>query len=364
MTGGRKMGRWSIEMSLVGNGTSGVVPDADPIFQGIFGQTAAVGSGTQTVTSSTDATPIIVTCSGTHGITSGAVEVVSFTGHSTNVNVNGVWLAYANSSTTLTLVGSAGNGLGAGSGGTVSRVKVGYTFVDAITHFTMWSFRTPTSLDQRVGNTCVVTEATFNFNQDVATWSANGDAYWVARSLDFANYDVYQKGGLAVFPSEPSSPVTNGTIIPGFTGRFIAGLSAASTTLSAFALAAYTFPTIRNGTIRVQTQNLLIRDTFGTYYPTLTEGDVRNITLTFNIYDDDSSQVNLLKSWGDSKAPVDFVINLGTVVGNTFVFYLKNVYLANHVLGDGQLRFDAAYSESRATTSNLNVRDEFAMYIV
>jgi hypothetical protein len=81
------------------------------------------------------------------------------------------------------------------------------------------------------------------------------------------------------------------------------------------------------------------------------------------VYDDDSTQVQQLKSWGDSKTPVDFVINLGTNVGNTFVFYMKNVYLASHVLGDGQLRFDAAYVDSRATTSNLAVRDEFQMTV-
>lgn len=363
MTGGRKMGRWSIEMSLVGSGTPGTAPDCDPILQAIFGQTAAVGSGTQTITSSTDATPIVVTASGAHGITSGALEVVTITGHTTNTNANGVWLAYANSTTQLTLIGSSGNGSGAGASGTISRVKLTYTFVDAISQFTLWSFRTPSTLDQRVGGNCVVAESTFNFNQDVATWQANGDCFWVVRSQDFANLDVYQKQGLAVFPPEPSAPVTNGTIIPGFTGRFVAWQSVGTTSAAAFATDAQTFPTIRNATLRVQTQNLMVRDTFGSYYPTLTEGDVRNITLTFNIYDDDSTAVNTLKSWGDSKTPVDFIINQGTVVGNIFVFYLKNVYLAAHVLGDGQLRFDAAYSDSRATTTNLQVRDEFSLIV-
>lgn len=363
MTGGRKMGRWSIEMSLVANGTPGTVPDCDPLLAAIFGQTAAVGSGTQTITSSTDATPIVVTCSGSHGVTSGALEVVTIAGHTTNTNANGVWLAYATSASVLTLIGSAGNGSGAGASGTVSRVKLTYTFVDDITHFTLWSYRTPTTLDQRVGNSCVVTETTFNFNQDIATFQANGDCFWVLRSKDFSNSDVYQKGGLGAFPSEPGAPVTNGSVIPGFTGRFVAWQSVATTTAAAFAAAAQTFATIRNATVRVQTNNLLVRDTFGSYYATLTEGDVRNITLSFNIYDDDSTAVNTIKGWGDNKTPVDFIINQGTVVGNIFVFWLKNVYLAAHVLGDGQLRFDAAYSDSRATTTTLAVRDEFTLVI-
>jgi hypothetical protein len=43
---------------------------------------------------------------------------------------------------------------------------------------------------------------------------------------------------------------------------------------------------------------------------------------------------------------------------------MKNVYLASHVLGDGQLRFDASYADSRATASSLSVKDEFTLTIV
>ena len=363
MVSGRKAGRWSIEMDLAANGTPGVVPDCDPILVALFGQAAAVGTGTVAITSSTDATPIIVNCGSAHGVPSGAVEVVTIAGHTANVNANGAWLAYASSTTALVLIGSSGSGAGAGSGGTVSRVKLTYTFIDDITHFTLWSFRTAATLDQRVGHTCVVTEATFTLNQDVATWQANGDCMWVLRSKDFAIADSYQAGGLTSFPVEPTTPVTNGSIIPGFTGRFVAGQSAGTTSLAAYSTAAVSFPTIRNVTVRLQTNNLLVRDTFGSFYSTLTEGDVRNITISFNIYDDDSTAVNTLKTWGDNKTPVDFVLNLGVTVGNTWIQYIKNVYLASHVLGDGQLRFDANYADSRATTTNLAVRDEYSLVI-
>jgi hypothetical protein len=90
---------------------------------------------------------------------------------------------------------------------------------------------------------------------------------------------------------------------------------------------------------------------------------VRNVSLSFNVYDDDSTEVTNLKKWGDSKSPIDLVINIGTVVGNIWVHHLKNVYLASHVLGDGQLRFDAAFADSRATTTSLDVRDEYTMVI-
>lgn len=361
MIGGRKIGRWNISMDLAANGTAGVVPDCDPILQAIFGQTAAVGVGSFNIVSSTSATPTVVT-SAAHGITSGTFGVVTIANHTVNTAANGVWLAYANGSTTLTLVGSTGNGVG-GASGTVSKVNCAYTFIDDISLFTMWSFRTAASLDQRVGHTCVVQEATFNLNQDVATWQAQGECLWVLRSKDFTNADSYQSGGLTSFPTEPATPVTNGAIVPGFTGRFVAWQSVSTSTAASFAANAQTFTTIRNATLRVQTNNLLVRDTFGSYYATLTEGDVRNIELSFNIYDDDSTAVNTLKQWGDNKTSVDFIINVGTVVGNVWVHYLKNVFLAAHVLGDGQLRFDAAYQNSRATTTTLAVKDEYSLII-
>ncbi len=361
MIGGRKIGRWNISMDLAANGTAGTVPDCDPLLQAIFGQTAAVGSGSLNIASSTSATPTVVTCAA-HSIPTGSFSVVTIASHTINTAANGVWLAYANSTTTLTLVGSTGNGVG-GATGTVSKVNLTYTFIDDISLFTLWSFRTSASLDQRVGHTCVVQEATFNLNQDVATWQAQGECMWVLRSKDFTNADAFQAGGLALFPTEPTTPVTNGTIVPGFTGRFVAWAAASSVTAATFASLAQTFTTIRNATLRVQTNNLLVKDTFGSYYATLTEGDVRNIELSFNIYDDDSTAVNTIKAYGDNKTPMDFIINVGTVVGNVWVHYLKNVFLAAHVLGDGQLRFDASYQNSRATTTTLAVKDEYSLII-
>jgi hypothetical protein len=361
MTLGRKVGRWNISMDLAANGTSGVVPDCDPILQAVFGQTATIGTGSFAISSSTNATPSVVTCAA-HGIPTATFAVVTILNHTVNTAINGVWLAYAASATTLSLVVSAGNGVG-GASGTVSLVNAQYSFIDTISQFALWSFRTPSSLDQRVAQTCVVQEATFNVNQDVASWQAQGECLWVLDSINFGNADSTQKGGLGSFPTEPTTPVTNGSIIPGFTGRFVAGQSAASTTGATFAANAVTFPTIRNGTIRVATQNMLVKDTFGSYYATFTEGDVRNIELSFNVYDDDSTPVNNLKQWGDAKNPVDFIINIGTVVGNVWTHYLKNVYLSSNVLGDGQLRFDASYQNNRATTTNLAVRDEYQLTI-
>jgi hypothetical protein len=73
------------------------------------------------ITSSTDATPIVVTTATAHGLQTDQAVVI--TDHATNTNANGVHLAHVLSSTTYSLytlagVAVAGNGAGNGSGGT------------------------------------------------------------------------------------------------------------------------------------------------------------------------------------------------------------------------------------------------------
>ena len=63
---------------------------------------------TCTVTDATNATPIVVTCSGSHGFTSG--DTVYITGVVGNTAANGTWTILSTGATTFSLNGSAGNG--------------------------------------------------------------------------------------------------------------------------------------------------------------------------------------------------------------------------------------------------------------
>lgn len=82
----------------------------------------------QTVTSSTDASPVVVT-KASHGLSTG--DKVLINGHTTNVAVNGTWIVTVLNSSTFTLkdintgVAVNGSGGGAGSGGVmVSSPKI------------------------------------------------------------------------------------------------------------------------------------------------------------------------------------------------------------------------------------------------
>ena len=94
-----------------------------------LGQTAVWTSqalqATKAITSSTNATPIAITCT-SHGYSTGDTVVIN--SHTTNTNANGTWEITSTGANTFTLDGSVGNGVG-GATGTVrlrnnTRVKL------------------------------------------------------------------------------------------------------------------------------------------------------------------------------------------------------------------------------------------------
>lgn len=78
---------------------------------------AAVGGG---ITGATNATPIVLTTASAHGLVAGQVVVVAAVGG--NTNANGTWEISAVTSTTITLLNSAGNAAYT-SGGTVAPIN-------------------------------------------------------------------------------------------------------------------------------------------------------------------------------------------------------------------------------------------------
>jgi hypothetical protein len=90
----------------------------DPTSIGSATWNGAGSSPTVAIASSTNATPIAITTSATHGYSTG--DTVFICDHTTNTNANGTWEITVTSSTAFTLTGSTGNGVG-GAAGTARR---------------------------------------------------------------------------------------------------------------------------------------------------------------------------------------------------------------------------------------------------
>src|SRR5581483_3682463 len=70
------------------------------------------------ISSSTSATPIVVTTASAHGLAVG--DTVTIVNHATNTNANGTWVVTVVGSSTTFTINAAGNGTG-GATGTVTK---------------------------------------------------------------------------------------------------------------------------------------------------------------------------------------------------------------------------------------------------
>lgn len=229
----------------------------------------------------------------------------------------------------------------------VSSTSVTYNLSDAIKSFSLPSYRTPSTMMQRIAAGCVVTDATFNFGQDVADWQANGKAYWVVDSKNFATLDTPGKCGLASWPDEPSTPVTNGPMIAGFTGVATFDTNVLANILTA--------------SVKIASANDIPLNTFGTYYGDLPEGDVRVVSLTFVLKDKDESATSNLYQKAITKAPITVILQSGTAAGSIATLTLKGIQLDVPDLDDNQRAWTANFGESTAHPSTPAALDEVTL---
>jgi hypothetical protein len=347
---GRKVANWSINASLVTSGTPGTVPDHDPIYQSAFGGAATVTSGTVSVSGATNVSPIVVTAAA-HGLSD--FDVVNITGVEGNTAANGIWAVNVLTSSTFELIGSTGNGAYT-TGGSVSKAGLYYKPTDAEPSFCAWSARYPLATAvQRAAFGCVAQEMTFNLGEDIATFQANGAAKWVLSSKNFSSATDTEKGGLLSFPdltSAVAALVTNGSGIAGFKGRAVINNA--------------TVVRIRTASIKYGSALDLPRDLFGTEYVDSPEADERQVTVDFNMYEEDSTAHAALEQAADDKSSIDMVFQVGTTTGNTVVFVLRGVHLASPDRDDSQRAFTMNYSGSPAYGSAITALNECRVWMM
>lgn len=116
-------GRWktftsgALATRLASDDTVRIMSSPDPTSIGSATWVGSKMQSTASISSSTNASPIVITCSNTMaslGISNG--DTVIITGHTTNTNANGTWEVANVSGSTFSLVGSTGNGVGGATG--------------------------------------------------------------------------------------------------------------------------------------------------------------------------------------------------------------------------------------------------------
>jgi hypothetical protein len=271
---GRTVGRWSYEGSLYGSGDPGVAPDADVLFQMLFGATGTV----------------------------------------------------------------------------VADTSIAYALTDNIITTDIWSFRRPSTADQRVMVGSVLQNFQFNLGQDVAEWTCDGIGLGMLTSKGYATADTDLKGGLGSFPSEPGSQTyVDGGLIAGFTG--------------AIEVDGVTLAAIRTATIKGTTGNALVEDAFGHYYPVDPEGDERRYQFSFNAYDDDTAGMAQLKEAAEKKTAITATLQVGLVAGNIFTFEIAGVQMEQNQLDDSGRSYVVNFGDGSVSGSDVTALDELTLTI-
>jgi hypothetical protein len=195
-------------------------------------------------------------------------------------------------------------------------VSVIYTLADLCPSATIFDYNAPGTVTQFAVLGAICSKFGTSFGGDVPMLSFGGEAMWTYDSVQAAdsNTDSTAKGGLVAFPAEPSAPVVNGTPPQGFSG--------------VITLAGNTYTTLRTGSIDMSVARELEKDGFSVY-PVAPGAGLRSISLMLEVYDDDSANLNALKTACLSPLyPVETLIfQIGTVAGNIWTYTAKNVRL-------------------------------------
>jgi len=229
-----------------------------------------------------------------------------------------------------------------------------YRLSDDIPSLSLFSFRKDsaggTGLQQRAAIGSVVSRAVFRLNEDIATVKLNGESVFVTDSKTFSGADATMQAGLSAFPTEPASPVVNGPILKGFHGRF---------TLNGSSVAK-----LNDTTIAIDTQNDLPKNYFGTDYPQAPEGDARNVSLAFNLDDDDTAPTQALFQASLDYTSLDGWFQIGQNAGSIVVIVMKGIQLALPKLDDtSSRRWQKRFAESMSHGSSLTALNEIAIWM-
>ena len=230
----------------------------------------------------------------------------------------------------------------------VATTSVTYNLTDAISTFALYHFRkdttgSATGITQQIGMGCTTKDCTISVGQDLATIAFSGDCQHVLDTDNFANYLAAWKGGLSAMPTVPAGPlVSHGKGVIGFTG---------SISVDGNVLAE-----LKSATVKLGTGNTIVSDSFGTFIGSGTEGDLRGMSISMTLDDNNGTAINDLKQKAWSFTPIDIILTAGTIPGEIWTITLKSVQLQGAKFNDGQrrVRLDFGDSTAHGTGSGLD----------
>lgn len=208
------------------------------------------------------------------------------------------------------------------------------------------------SITQQFGYGLVTSNFTLNVGGDgYLAITADGTAYWVLDSENWANETTASKGGLTSTPTtEPSSPALTGNMIPSFVA-------------SAITIGGNTLVELVSAQISGSLQRTMRLDGGNQFGTAIVQGR-RSIGLkSLKFQDSDSSNLRAIKNLAKSKTPADVVIVQGSSAGYTLTHTMRNVQFDSCTYSESGGAVDVNFSDNPAHSTALANTDEYKIVL-
>ena len=232
----------------------------------------------------------------------------------------------------------------------VASTSVTYNLLDAFVPISIGHYRLPSTVQQQVAWGTCIDSVEWGFNDGViARTKYTGTAAYVPDTLSFSTLDTGGKGGITSIGAEPGSPVTNGGVAVAFQGSLTTNSNAVAT--------------VKSGTLSFK-RPASPQYAYGTEYMQGFGLGVRDVSLKFDLWDDDSTMMTDLLAHGVEDVVFGATLVIGNVAGNIWTFTLSGFQIEPPSLDDSSNdRWVASFNPMNATVATLGLTNELVLAI-
>ena len=294
-------------------------PSHGPLFQAAMGATPVLYSG-GTVASITNQTSIQFTAA--HGLSVG--QGVSFGGEIRFV------AAIANSTTVV--VNAPFSTLAAGG---VLGTTITYSLSSDVGSVSLFDYWDPSTVVQRILNGAAMNNMSIKVNGDFQEFTFAGPSQDLLDTTSFTS----GQGSLTSFPAEPTDTGFDYTIVPGHLGQVWMGAIPTE------------FLTLTQAELKLDNGIDLRVKEFGSDFARCIAGGQRNVSLNFEIFEQDDDQTKGLYQAARQRSPISVMLQLGEQSGQLVGAYMPAMVPEVPEFDDSETRLQWKFQNDRAQGS-------------
>jgi hypothetical protein len=294
-------------------------PSHGPLFQALLGAAPLTFTGG---TASSIANQTSITFTAPHGLSLG--QGLAFGGE--------MRFVAAISNSTTVVVNAPFSSLAAGG---VLGTTITYSLASDVGSVSLFDYWDPSTVVQRIVNGAALNTMNIKVNGDFQEFVFAGPSQDLLDTTSF----VSGQGGLTAFPTEPAGADFDYTIVPGHLGQVWMGAIPAR------------FYTLTQADLQLNNGIDLRVKEFGSDFPRCIAGGLRDVTLNFELFEQDDDQTKGLYQAARQRSPISVMLQLGEQVGQIFGAYLPAMVPEVPEFDDSETRLQWKFQNSRAQGS-------------